>query len=101
VKISFEKLWAIFFSFHVDALLRRSPLNTSLHNQQVLLEKWEDPNYERQAHRSNKKVKDRIGEPTHKHLPQKKNSADIPVPAGLNYITVGWRKRCITEPEDF
>jgi hypothetical protein len=38
VKISFEKLWAIFFSFHVDALLRRSLLKTSLHNQQMLLQ---------------------------------------------------------------
>ena len=27
----FQKVMAIFFSFHVDALLRRTPLKTSLH----------------------------------------------------------------------
>jgi len=36
----------ITFSFHVDALLRRFPQNTSPHNQQKLLKKWEDPNLE-------------------------------------------------------
>jgi hypothetical protein len=53
VKISFEKLRAIVFSFHVDALLRRSPLKTSPHNQQMLLGKWEDPDFEKQAHWAN------------------------------------------------
>jgi hypothetical protein len=39
----------------------------------MLLGKWEDLDFERQAHWSNKKVKRRIGKFTRKHLPQKKN----------------------------
>jgi len=50
VKISFEKLRVRIFSFHVDVLLRRSLLKTSPRNQQRLLEKWEDSDFEEQAH---------------------------------------------------
>jgi len=46
---SLKELWAIFFSFHVNALPKRTPLKTSLHNQQVFLEKWEDSDFEEKA----------------------------------------------------
>ena len=72
VKISFEKSWAISFSFHADAFPRRSPLNTLSRNQQMLLRKWEYPNYERQPHRLNEMVRGNIGELTHKAINSKK-----------------------------
>jgi len=50
VKISLENLRTVFFSFHVDALLRRSLLKISPRNQQRLFEKWEDSDFEKQAH---------------------------------------------------
>jgi len=50
VEISFEKKWVIAFFFHVDGYLRRYPVNTSPHNQQMLLKKWEDSNLEVQPH---------------------------------------------------
>jgi len=39
VKISFRKTWAIFFSLHVNAPPRRSPVKISSKNQQILLQK--------------------------------------------------------------
>jgi len=35
---------------HADNPSRRSPLKTSLHNQQMLLEKWQDSDFEEKAH---------------------------------------------------
>jgi len=68
-----KKYRVISFLFSVDALPRISLLKTSPRNQQRIPGKWEDPNFERQAHWSNKKVKGRIGKFTRKHLSQKKN----------------------------
>jgi hypothetical protein len=61
VKISFKKSWPIFFSFYVDTLLRRSPLKTSLHNQQMFLEKWEDSDFEEKLLGQIKWPKARLG----------------------------------------
>jgi len=38
---------------YTDTLPRRSPLKTSLHNQQILLEKMEAPDFEEKAHQAN------------------------------------------------
>jgi len=46
VKISFGKRWAIFFSFHIDALLRRSSVKTSSKNKQMLLQKIGESDFE-------------------------------------------------------
>jgi len=72
VKNSFDKLRVILFSFHVDARLRRSPLKTSPHNQQMLLGKWGGPDFEEQAHWTNEMSKGSIGELTRKSLLQEK-----------------------------
>ncbi len=76
MKVSLGKTRAILFSFHVDALLRRSPLNTLSRNQQMLLQKWGYPNYKRQARLLNEMVKGDIGELTHKPMLQKKNKGE-------------------------
>ncbi len=50
VKVSLGKTRAILFSFHTDALLRKSPLNISSGNQRMLLKKWKDPDSDERAH---------------------------------------------------
>jgi hypothetical protein len=73
VKVSFGKIWAVFFSLHVDALIRRPPLNILSRNQQMLPEKWEDPDSDERVHRFDQMVKGRVAELTHKSRPKKEN----------------------------
>jgi hypothetical protein len=37
-------------TLYTDTLLRRSPLKASLYNQQILLEKWENSDFEESIH---------------------------------------------------
>jgi hypothetical protein len=64
---------AIAFPFHVDAPSRRYPLNTSSYNQQMLLGKSKNPDFEGQAYRTNRMAKGKIGDRARKLPPSKKN----------------------------
>ncbi len=55
---------------------KKITLKTLSHNQQMLLGKWKESPFMRTSPRSNKKVIGRIGELTHKLLPQKKNKGE-------------------------
>jgi hypothetical protein len=69
VKISLAKDQGYRLLPYTDTLPRRSPLKTSLHNQQMLLGKSKNPYFEGQAYWGNGRAKGKIRNPARKLLP--------------------------------